>query len=119
LIPHYRKAPWLPNEEQWRAVLDAARSEALRNRARLAMSYDAALRREELRSLAVADIDASQRLLRIRAETTKNHQSESSHPHPHRYVIDNRYVIDTSCCRQSATIAVFIDFLLWLKFILR
>jgi hypothetical protein len=29
------------------------------------------------------------------------------------------FKIDTSCCRQSATIAVFIDFLLWLKFILR
>ena len=40
----------------------------------LATSYDAALRREELRSLTVADIDLSRRLLRIRAETTKNHQ---------------------------------------------
>jgi integrase/recombinase XerD len=74
LIPHYHKSPWLSNEEQWRAALDAARSEALRNRGMLAMSYDAALRREELRSLAVADIDPSRRLLRIRAETTKNHQ---------------------------------------------
>ena len=74
LIPHYQKLPWIPNEEQWRAVLAAARSEPLRNRVMLAMSYDAALRREELCSLAVADIDPSQRLLRIRAETTKNHQ---------------------------------------------
>jgi integrase/recombinase XerD len=74
LIPHYHKLPWLPNEEQWRAVLVAARSEPMRNRVMLAMSYDAALRREELCSLAVADIDPSQRLLRIRAETTKNHQ---------------------------------------------
>jgi integrase/recombinase XerD len=74
LIPHYHKLPWLPNEEQWRAVLAAARSEPLRNRVMLAMAYDAALRREELCSLAVADIDPSQRLLRIRAETTKNHQ---------------------------------------------
>jgi integrase/recombinase XerD len=74
LVPHYHKLPWLPNEEQWCAVLAAARSEPLRNRVMLAMSYDAALRREELCSLAVADIDPSQRLLRIRAETTKNHQ---------------------------------------------
>jgi integrase/recombinase XerD len=72
LVPHYHKLPWLPNEEQWRAVLAVARSEPLRNRVMLAMSYDAALRREELCSLAVADIDPSQRLLRIRAETTKN-----------------------------------------------
>jgi len=66
--------PWLPDEEQWRAVLAAARPEPMRNRVMLAMSYDAALRREELCSLAVADIDPSQRLLRVRAETTKNHQ---------------------------------------------
>jgi integrase/recombinase XerD len=74
LIPHYHKLPWIPNEEQWRAVLAAARSEPMRNRVMLAMSYDAALRREELCSLAVADIDPSRRLLRVRAETTKNHQ---------------------------------------------
>jgi hypothetical protein len=29
------------------------------------------------------------------------------------------FKIDTSCCRQSATSAIFIDFLLGLKFILR
>src|SRR5581483_7305925 len=74
LIPHYHKLPWLPSEEQWRAVLAAASAEPLRNRVMLAMSYDAALRREELCSLAIADIDPSRRLLRIRAETTKNHQ---------------------------------------------
>jgi len=39
-----------------------------------AMRVVAKLRREELCSLAVADIDPSQQLLRIRAETTKNHQ---------------------------------------------
>jgi integrase/recombinase XerD len=40
----------------------------------LALTYDAALRREELCALAVADIDPAHRLLRIRAETTKNRQ---------------------------------------------
>ena len=40
----------------------------------LALAYDAALRREELCSLATGDIDPTQRLLRIRAETTKNRQ---------------------------------------------
>jgi integrase/recombinase XerD len=88
LIPHYHNAAWLPNEEQWRAVLDAGYSEALHNRARLAMSYDATLRREELRSLAVADIDPSQRLLRIRAETTKNHQERVvPHSFTYRYIL--------------------------------
>src|SRR5437879_11629208 len=38
----------------------------------LAMSYDAALRREEVCSLEVADIDPAHRLLRIRLEVTKN-----------------------------------------------
>jgi integrase len=38
----------------------------------LAMSYDAALRREEICSLEVADIDPAHRLLRIRLEVTKN-----------------------------------------------
>jgi integrase len=37
-----------------------------------ALAYDAALRREELCSLQTGDIDPSQRLLRIRAVTTKN-----------------------------------------------
>jgi integrase/recombinase XerD len=38
----------------------------------LAFAYDAGLRREELCALESADIDPSQRLIRVRAETTKN-----------------------------------------------
>ena len=72
LLPRYRKLPWIPNDEQWRAVLEAARREPLRNRLMLVLSYDAALRREELCSLETGDLDPSRRLLRIRAETTKN-----------------------------------------------
>lgn len=74
LIPRYRKLPWIPTDEQWQAILVAARVEPLRNRLMLAMAYDAALRREELCSLEVGDIDPAHRLLRIRAETTKNRQ---------------------------------------------
>lgn len=72
LIPRYHKIPWIPNEDQWKAVLEAAKEEPLRNRVMLAFAYDAALRREELCALSTADIDPSRRLLRIRAETTKN-----------------------------------------------
>lgn len=72
LLPRYRKQPWIPTDEQWRAVLEAARAEPLRNRLMLALSYDAALRREELCALEVGDIDVARRALRIRAETTKN-----------------------------------------------
>ncbi len=62
LIPRYRKLPWLPTEEEWRKVLEAARSEPLRNRLMLAMSYDAGLRREELCSLTTSDLDPAHRL---------------------------------------------------------
>lgn len=74
LIPSYRKLPWIPNDEEWQAVLVAAQGEPARNRLMLALSYDAALRREELCSLLIGDIDPAQRLLRVRAETTKNRQ---------------------------------------------
>src|SRR5205085_11974528 len=72
LLPRYRKLPWIPNDEQWRAILETAREEPVRNQVMLAFAYDAALRREELCAVETADIDPSHRLLRIRAETTKN-----------------------------------------------
>jgi site-specific recombinase XerD len=71
LVPRYRKLPWIPNDEQWQAILEAARREPLRNRVMLAMSYDCALRREELCNLETGDIDPAHRLVRIRAENTK------------------------------------------------
>jgi integrase/recombinase XerD len=74
LIPRYKKLPWIPTNEQWQAIIQAAASESLRNRVMLAMSYDAALRREELYSLTTSDIDPAFRLITIRAENTKNRQ---------------------------------------------
>ena len=74
ILRRYYKLPWIPTDEQWRAILNAARSEPIRNRVMLAFAYDSALRREELCHLATGDIDPARRLLRIRAETTKNHQ---------------------------------------------
>jgi integrase len=72
LIPTYRQLPWIPTDDEWRAVLETARCEPLRNRIMLALAYDAGLRREELCALGTADVDPAHRLLRIRAETTKN-----------------------------------------------
>ena len=63
--------PWIPTDVQWRAVLEVAASEPLRNRLMLALAYDAALRREELCLLASDDLDPTYRTLRVRAETTK------------------------------------------------
>jgi len=71
LVPRFTKLPWIPSDEQWRAVLEVAKTEPLRNRLMLALAYDAALRREELCLLRTDDLDPAHRTLRIRAETTK------------------------------------------------
>lgn len=72
LIPRFTKLPWIPNDRQWQAVLEAARREPMRNRLMLALSYDTALRREELCSLDTCDFDPSHRTIKVRAENTKN-----------------------------------------------
>lgn len=71
LIPRYRKLPWIPSDEQWQTILHAASALSLRDRLMLALQYDGALRREELCSVRVDDIDPAHRLLTVRAETTK------------------------------------------------
>jgi integrase/recombinase XerD len=72
LVPRLTKLPWIPTEPQWLALLTAFRGESARNRLMLALAYDAALRREELCSLRTDDLDPGRRMLRVRAETTKN-----------------------------------------------
>jgi integrase/recombinase XerD len=72
LIQTHRRLPWIPGDEEWQRILNAAKVERLRNRVMLTLSYDSALRREELCALQSGDVDPSLRLLRIRAETTKN-----------------------------------------------
>ncbi|MFK0112572.1 tyrosine-type recombinase/integrase [Streptomyces sp. NPDC091217] len=72
LVPRFSKLPWIPDEQQWRDLLDVARCEPVRNRVMLALAYDAALRREELCSLRTDDLDPAHRTVRVRAETTKN-----------------------------------------------
>lgn len=74
LIPRFKKLPWIPNDEQWKSILEAVKTEPIRNRMMFALSYDAALRREELCALEIDCFDPSQRLIRIKAETTKNRQ---------------------------------------------
>jgi integrase len=66
------RLPWIPGEQQWLDILEVARREPVRNRVMLALAYDAALRREELCSLQTSDLDPAHRVLRVRAETTKN-----------------------------------------------
>lgn len=71
MIQAQRRLPWIPSEDDWRAIVGAARDEPLRNRLMLALAYDAALRREELCSLETGDFDPAYRTLTLRAETTK------------------------------------------------
>jgi integrase/recombinase XerD len=72
LVRRVHRLPWIPTEEQWTAILQAAKEDSLRNRFMLALAYDAALRREELCALQTGDFDPAYRLVRIRAETTKS-----------------------------------------------
>ena len=96
LIARHHKLPWIPNEDDWHAVLASARNEPIRNRVMLAFAYDAGLRREELCSLCSDDIDPSRRTLRIRAETTKGRRervvpySASSSELLHHYLLHRR-----------------------------
>lgn len=71
-IPKFHKLPYIPSEAQWASLLAVVAKESPRNRCMFALAYDAALRREELCQLRSDDIDPAHRLLRIRAETTKN-----------------------------------------------
>jgi site-specific recombinase XerD len=72
LVPRLVKLPWIPSDQQWLDILSVVRGEPARNRLMFALAYDAALRREELCSLRTDDIDPARRMLRVRAETTKN-----------------------------------------------
>jgi integrase/recombinase XerD len=71
LVQRLSKLPWIPTEDEWRAVLEAARRQPIRNRVMFAFAYDGGLRREELCSLRTEDLDPAHRTIRVRAETTK------------------------------------------------
>lgn len=75
LVPRHRKLPWIPDENQWEALLRSIELEPVRNRAMFTLSYDAALRREELCLLEISDFDFAHKLVTIRAETTKSRQT--------------------------------------------
>lgn len=75
LLRHYARLPWIPNEEQWQALLNVVRQEPIRTRCMFALAYDAGLRREELCHLATTDVEPGKRLLHLRAETTKNRRA--------------------------------------------
>lgn len=71
LLPRFKKLPWIPTDDQWKAFLEVARTEPIRNRCMVGFAYDAGLRREELCRLESQDVDPAHRMVRVRAETTK------------------------------------------------
>jgi site-specific recombinase XerD len=66
LVRRYQSLPWIPGDEEWRTILEAAREEPIRNQLMLLLSYDGALRREELVSLEIGDLDFPYRQVRVR-----------------------------------------------------
>ena len=68
-----QRLPWVPDDTVWeKFVRHVLLHEDMRTQAMILLSYDAALRREELISLRVDDIDWARGIITIRPETTKN-----------------------------------------------
>lgn len=72
LVRRYKRLPWIPGDEDWRGLLFNLRREILRDRLMFLLAYDGALRREELVSLELTDLDFPYRQIRVRAETAKD-----------------------------------------------
>ncbi|MGC0860032.1 site-specific integrase [Pantoea agglomerans] len=72
LVPRITRLPGIPDDGQWLRFLKHVSAASLRDRLMLALAYYGALRRTELTALRLEDIDLAHRLVRIRAETTKN-----------------------------------------------
>lgn len=75
LVRRLTPLPHIPSESDWAAVLTELASEGLRNRLMFGLAYYGALRREELVSLRVSDLDVARHLITIRAETSKSSRS--------------------------------------------
>jgi integrase len=78
LLPLLHHVPWTPSENEWkRIVLHIVTQVTSRNRALVILTYDTALRREEVMSLRQDDIDWQRALVHVRAETSKSGRSRS------------------------------------------
>lgn len=75
LVPKIQNFPWIPDEEQWERIIAVLQKHKLRDKLLFALSYDGALRREEVCGLHISDFDVAYRLLSIRAENTKSRRA--------------------------------------------
>jgi len=71
LVQRLVKLPHVPVDDEWLVLLRVASASSVRNRLMLALGYYGALRRSELLSLRISDLDLAHRLISLRAETTK------------------------------------------------
>jgi integrase/recombinase XerD len=71
LVRLYQRLPWIPSDQEWERFLREGLAESLRNQLMIFLAYDGALRRSELLSLSLADIDFSQQRITIRPEIAK------------------------------------------------
>jgi site-specific recombinase XerD len=92
LVRRFEPLPWVPSDDEWRSVLAIVRGELLRNRTMFALSYDSALRREELCALEIRDLDVANRMLTVRAETTKSHRTRVVPFGPHSNSLYTAYL---------------------------
>jgi len=71
LVRSYQRLPWIPSDHEWERFLREVPAESLRNQLMIFLAYDGALRRSELLSLSLADIDFSHQRIAIRPEIAK------------------------------------------------
>ncbi len=64
--------PWLPNDRDWQTIIELVALESHRNRLMFLLTYECALRRAELCSLSLSDIDHALRQIAIRATKSKS-----------------------------------------------
>jgi integrase/recombinase XerD len=77
LVPGIHNFPWLPSGEDWQRIMAVVQKQSLRDKLVFALSYDGALRREEVCRLHIRDFDVAYRLVTIRAENTKNRRART------------------------------------------
>lgn len=71
MVQRITRLPQIPDDGQWYHLLGYISDCSLRDRLMLALAYHGALRRTEVTTITIEDIDPAHRLIRIRAETLK------------------------------------------------
>jgi integrase/recombinase XerD len=73
VISAQKRLPWIPSDSEWEMlVTHLMQYQSTRNQVLILLAYDGALRREELVSLRLDDIDWAARWVTIRPETSKS-----------------------------------------------